>query len=61
MTSYDIRLEVVPWEPDDMGGGFPAIQVEGLVYDEKGLDKLILELLKKRKGLRRELKRACLA
>lgn len=56
----DCSIELHPWEPDEHGGGFACITVEATVYTEKELDKLIMMLLKKRKPLRRQLKRACM-
>lgn len=56
----DLDIEQHPWEPDDKGGGFACIHVEADVYSEKDLDKLIVAIIRQRKWLRRQLKRACM-
>ena len=56
----ELDIELHPWEPDDHGGGFACITIEATIYSEDELDKTISALLKKRKGLRRQLKRACM-
>lgn len=56
----DYEIELHPWEPDDKGGGFACLTVNAEIYTEDDLDKLINKLLKKRRALRRQLKRAAM-
>lgn len=51
----DTYIEKHPWEPDDMGGGFPCLQVEATIYEEEELDALIMKLLKHRPWLRKQI------
>lgn len=56
----DCIIELHEWSPDDHGGGFACISVDATIYSEKELDQLIMALMKKRRGLRKQLKRACM-
>lgn len=56
----DCDIELHPWEPDDKGGGFACLTIEATIYTEKELEKVIVALMRKRKALRRQLKRACM-
>lgn len=51
VSIHDCSIDCHSWDPDDHGGGFPAIEVSGTIYDEKSLDKVIKALEKRRKWL----------
>lgn len=53
VTFNDVEVDFHPFDPDDMGGGAPAITVQATIYNVKELDKLVKTLQKRRAWLAR--------
>ena len=51
----DLDISCFKWEPDDKGGGFPAIEIHAVIYTEKEIDTVIRSLLSKRFFLRKQI------
>lgn len=51
LALFDGSIESIPHELDDHGGGFPCLQIEARIYDEKQLNQAIKGLEKRRKWL----------